>query len=234
MPVDFSLVVKKGLTIVSRELEIILQSIWPILKAGVFVTIPLSLISFAIAIVIAVITALIKLSKYTILKWIFSFYVWVFRGTPLLVQLFIVFYGLPKAGLTIEPWTAAIITFSLNTGAYASESIRASILSIPIGQWEAAESLGMTYWQMLRRIIAPQTIRISLPPVTNDFIDLVKGTSLAASITITEMFMIGQQITARTYEPLAVYTLVAAMYLLICTILTFTQGKLEKSASKYI
>lgn len=218
----------------SRELEIVLNSIWPILKAGLTVTIPLSLISFAIALAIAVITALVKLSNLKILKFIFGTYVWIFRGTPLLVQLFIVFYGIPKAGITLDPWTAAIITFSLNTGAYASESIRASILSIPKGQWEAAESLGMTYWQILRRVIAPQTMRISLPPLTNNFIDLVKGTSLAASITITEMFMIGQQITAFTYEPLAVYSLVAAIYLIFVTILTTIQNKLEILASKYI
>ncbi|MFP3918922.1 amino acid ABC transporter permease [Lysinibacillus telephonicus] len=218
----------------SRELEIVLNSIWPLLKAGLSVTIPLSLISFAIALVIAVITALLKLSNFKFLKFIFSTYVWIFRGTPLLVQLFLVFYGLPKAGITLDPWVAAIITFSLNTGAYASESIRASILSIPKGQWEAAESLGMTYWQVLRRVIAPQTIRISLPPVTNDFIDLVKGTSLAASITIAEMFMIGQQIVAFTYEPLAIYSLVAVFYLIFVSILTIIQGKLEKYASKYI
>ena len=218
----------------SRELEIVLNSIWPVLKAGLAVTIPLSLISFAIALVIAVITALVKLSNFKVLKFIFSTYVWIFRGTPLLVQLFLVFYGLPKAGVTLDPWTAAIITFSLNTGAYASESIRASILSIPKGQWEAAESLGMTYWQVLRRVIAPQTVRISLPPVTNDFIDLVKGTSLAASITIAEMFMIGQQIVAFTYEPLAIYALVAVIYLMFVSILTFIQGRLEKVASKYI
>ncbi|MBM7607761.1 cystine transport system permease protein [Lysinibacillus composti] len=218
----------------SRELEIVLNSIWPILKAGLIVTIPLSLISFAIALVIAVITALVKLSNFRVLKFIFSTYVWIFRGTPLLVQLFIVFFGFPKAGITLDPWTAAIITFSLNTGAYASESIRASILSIPKGQWEAAESLGMSYWQVLRRVIAPQTVRISLPPITNDFIDLLKGTSLAASITIADMFMIGQQITAFTYEPLAIYSLVAAIYLVFCTVLTTLQSRLEKSASKYV
>ena len=218
----------------SREMEILIESIWPILKAGLVVTIPLSLISFAIALVIAVITALAKISHIAILRYVFSIYVWIFRGTPLLVQLFIVFFGLPNLGLTLDAWTAAIITFSLNTGAYASESIRASILAIPKGQWEAAESLGMTYWQVLRRVIAPQTIRISLPPVTNDFIDLVKGTSLVASITLADMFMIGQQITARTYEPLLIYSLVAVIYLLFITVLTFIQGKLEKSASKYI
>lgn len=218
----------------SREMDILLTSIWPILKAGLLVTIPLSLIAFAIALVIAVVTALARISNYRVLRWIFGAYVWVFRGTPLLVQLFIVFFGLPKLGITLDAWTAAIITFSLNTGAYASESIRASILAIPKGQWEAAESLGMTYWQMMRRVIAPQTVRISLPPVANDFIDMVKGTSLVASITLADLFMVGQQITARTYEPLMIYSLCAVIYLIFISVLMVIQGRLEKYASKYI
>ncbi|BAK15360.1 ABC-type amino acid transport system, permease component [Solibacillus silvestris StLB046] len=218
----------------SREMDILLSSIWPILKAGLLVTIPLSLIAFAIAVVIAVATALARISNYRVLRWIFGAYVWMFRGTPLLVQLFIVFFGLPKLGITLDAWTAAIITFSLNTGAYASESIRASILAIPKGQWEAAESLGMTYWQMMRRVIAPQTVRISLPPVANDFIDMVKGTSLVASITLADLFMVGQQITARTYEPLMIYSLCAVIYLIFISVLMVIQGRLEKYASKYI
>ncbi|WP_397537992.1 amino acid ABC transporter permease [Rummeliibacillus pycnus] len=217
-----------------RSLEVAMEALWPVLKAGLTITLPLSLISFAFAIVIAIITALVKLSHFKLLKAIFSIYVWIFRGTPLLVQLFIAFYGLPYAGIELDPWTAAIITFALNTGAYSSESIRASILAIPKGQWEAAESLGMSYGQVLRRVIAPQTFRISLPPITNDFIDLVKGTSLAASITIAEMTMIGQQITAVTYEPLAIYSLVALIYLAFCSILTYFQSRLEKAASKYV
>ncbi|MEK4387117.1 MULTISPECIES: amino acid ABC transporter permease [Solibacillus] len=218
----------------SREMDILLNSIWPILKAGLLVTIPLSLIAFAIALVIAVVTALARISNYKVLRWIFGTYVWVFRGTPLLVTLFIVFFGLPKLGITLDAWTAAIITFSLNTGAYASESIRASILAIPKGQWEAAESLGMTYWQMMRRVIAPQTVRISLPSVANDFIDLVKGTSLVASITLADLFMVGQQITARTYEPLMIYSLCAVIYLIFISILMVIQSRLEKYASKYV
>ncbi|MER2031046.1 MAG: amino acid ABC transporter permease [Solibacillus sp.] len=218
----------------SREMDILLNSIWPILKAGLLVTIPLSLIAFAIALVIAVLTALARISNYKVLRWIFGTYVWVFRGTPLLVTLFIVFFGLPKLGITLDAWTAAIITFSLNTGAYASESIRASILAIPKGQWEAAESLGMTYWQMMRRVIAPQTVRISLPSVANDFIDLVKGTSLVASITLADLFMVGQQITARTYEPLMIYSLCAVIYLIFISILMVIQSRLEKYASKYV
>lgn len=218
----------------SREMEIVLNSIWPIVKAGLEVTIPLSLVSFALALIIAVITALARISNYKILRGLFGTYVWIFRGTPLLVQLFIVFFGFPKMGITIDAWTAAIITFALNTGAYASESIRASILAIPKGQWEAAQSLGMSYWQMMRRVIAPQTIRISLPPIANDFIDLVKATSLVASITLADLFMIGQQITARTYEPLLIYSLCAVIYLIFISILMLIQMRLEKYASKYV
>ncbi len=218
----------------SREMDILLSSIWPIIKAGLLVTIPLSLIAFAIALVIAVVTALARISNYRLLRWLFGAYVWVFRGTPLLVQLFIIFFGLPKMGITLDAWAAAIITFSLNTGAYASESIRASILAIPKGQWEAAQSLGMTYWQMLRRVIAPQTVRISLPSVANDFIDLVKGTSLVASITLADLFMVGQQITARTYEPLMIYSLCAVIYLIFISVLMIIQNRLEKYASKYV
>ena len=198
------------------------------------VTIPLTLISFACGLTIAIVTAIARLRGVKILRLIFGAYVWIFRGTPLLVQLFIVFYGLPAVGVTLETWTAAVIAFSLNVGAYASESVRASILSVPRGQWEAAMSLGMTQAQILRRIIAPQAVRISLPPLSNTFIGLVKDTSLAASITIVDMFMVAQRIAARTFEPLLLYVLAALIYLAVCTALTWLQAKLEKSVSRYV
>ncbi|WP_081585278.1 amino acid ABC transporter permease [Campylobacter showae] len=198
------------------------------------ITIPLTLISFACGLTIAIVTAIARLSGVKILRLIFGAYVWIFRGTPLLVQLFIVFYGLPAVGVTLETWTAAVIAFSLNVGAYASESVRASILSVPRGQWEAAMSLGMTQAQILRRIIAPQAVRISLPPLSNTFIGLVKDTSLAASITMVDMFMVAQRIAARTFEPLLLYVLAALIYLAVCTALTWLQAKLEKSVSRYV
>lgn len=198
------------------------------------ITIPLTLISFACGLTIAIVTAIARLSGVKILRLIFGAYVWIFRSTPLLVQLFIVFYGLPAVGVTLETWTAAVIAFSLNVGAYASESVRASILSVPRGQWEAAMSLGMTQAQILRRIIAPQAVRISLPPLSNTFIGLVKDTSLAASITMVDMFMVAQRIAARTFEPLLLYVLAALIYLAVCTALTWLQAKLEKSVSRYV
>ena len=204
------------------------------LDALVKVTIPLTLISFACGLVIAIITAIARLSNFKILKFIFGAYVWIFRGTPMLVQLFIIFFGLPAVGVTLDTWSAAIIAFSLNVGAYASESVRASILSVPKGQWEAATSLGMSHAQILRRIIAPQAVRISLPPLSNTFIGLVKDTSLAASITMVDMFMVAQRIAARTFEPLELYVLAALIYLVVCTLLTFLQAKLEKYTSRYV
>ena len=226
--------------------EIIKTSLPQLLAAGFKYTIPLAIISFFFGLIIALVTALIRLSRqrgaFMILKWIASFYVWLFRSTPLLVQLFIVFFGLPYLrikgvlphGIKLEPFTAGIITFSLNTGAYASETIRAAISSVPTGQWEAGAAIGMTRLQILWRIILPQALRVALPPLSNSFISLVKDTSLAASITIMEMFAVSQQIAAENYQPLLMYTLVAMVYAAITTILSYFQGYLERVVDRQV
>ena len=220
--------------------EIIRTSLPQLLAAGFKYAIPLALISFFFGLIIALVTALIRLSHqrgpFMILKWFVQFYVWLFRSTPLLVQLFIVFFGLPYLrirgilphGIKLEPFTAGIITFSLNTGAYASETIRAAISSVDRGQWEAGAAIGMTRLQILWRIIIPQALRVALPPLSNSFISLVKDTSLAASITIMEMFEVSQQIAAANYQPLLMYTLVALIYAVFTTVLSVLQHYLEK------
>ena len=226
--------------------EIIKTSLPQLLAAGFKYTIPLAIISFFFGLIIALVTALIRLSRqrgtFMILKWIASFYVWLFSSTPLLVQLFIVFFGLPYLrikgvlphGIKLEPFTAGIITFSLNTGAYASETIRAAISSVPTGQWEAGAAIGMTRLQILWRIILPQALRVALPPLSNSFISLVKDTSLAASITIMEMFAVSQQIAAENYQPLLMYTLVAMVYAVFTTILSYFQGYLERVVDRQV
>lgn len=226
--------------------EIIKTALPQLLAAGFKYTIPLAIISFFFGLIIALVTALIRLSRqcgaFMILKWIASFYVWLFRSTPLLVQLFIVFFGLPYLrikgilphGIKLEPFTAGIITFSLNTGAYASETIRAAISSVPTGQWEAGAAIGMTRLQILWRIILPQALRVALPPLSNSFISLVKDTSLAASITIMEMFAVSQQIAAENYQPLLMYTLVAMVYAVFTTILSYFQGYLERVVDRQV
>lgn len=226
--------------------EIIKTALPQLLAAGFKYTIPLAIISFFFGLIIALVTALIRLSRqrgaFMILNWIASFYVWLFRSTPLLVQLFIVFFGLPYLrikgvlphGIKLEPFTAGIITFSLNTGAYASETIRAAISSVPTGQWEAGAAIGMTRLQILWRIILPQALRVALPPLSNSFISLVKDTSLAASITIMEMFAVSQQIAAENYQPLLMYTLVAMVYAVFTTVLSYFQGYLERVVDRQV
>lgn len=216
-----------------RLIQIFIDSFLPLLKAGVAFTIPLTLISFAIGFVLAFLTALARLSNWKILVHIARFYVWIVRGTPLLVQLFIIFYGLPSIGIVIDAFPSAVIGFSISVGAYGSEIIRAAILSIGKGQWEAAYSVGMTRSQALRRVILPQAARVSVPPLANSFISLLKDTSLAATITMTEMFQTAQQITALYYEPLLLYIEAALFYLLFSTVLSNLQRRLEKRFERY-
>ena len=211
-----------------RVIIIMQESFIKILIPGITYTIPLTLVSFTFGLILAITAALIQVSNVRILTPIVKFYVWVIRGTPLLVQIFIIFYGLPNAGIVLNALPAAIIAFSLNVGAYASETLRAAILSVPIGQIEAGHSLGMNYFQVLRRITLPQAFKVSVPPLFNSFIGLVKDTSLAANITVTEMFMVTQRIAAKTFEPLALYVEVALIYLLFCTVLSKVQNMAEK------
>ena len=217
-----------------RIIGILTDSFFPILKAGIYFTIPLTLITFTLGLILAFFVALARLSNIKPLVAIARFYVWIFRGTPLLVQIFILFFGLPSLGVTLNPFPAAVIAFTLNKGAYSSEIIRAAILSIPKGQWEAASSIGMTRSQAMRRIIVPQAVRVSLPPLGNSFISLVKDTSLAATITVTEMFQKGQQIAAATYEPLWLYIEVAFIYLIFSTVLSDLQNNLEDRFGKSV
>jgi cystine transport system permease protein len=216
-----------------RLLELLLDSFWKILLPGLTMTIPLTAISFTLAMVIAVVTAMVQFANIRVLKQIARFYVWVVRGTPLLVQLFVVFYGLPNLGIVLEPFPSAVIVFSINEGAYCAETMRAALESVPKGQMEAGYCVGMSYLQIMRRIVLPQAFRTAFPPLSNSLIGMVKDTSLAANITVTEMFMVTQRIVARTYEPLALYIEVGLIYLIFSTILTKLQRVGEKRLNSY-
>lgn len=212
--------------------KLLIDSFPKILLPGLITTIPLTIISFTLAIIIAMITAMVQFANIKVLKNIARFYIWIIRGTPLLVQLFVVFYGLPGIGILIEPFPAAIIVFAINEGAYCAETIRAALESIPKGQLEAGLCLGLSYMQTMRKIVIPQALRTAFPPLSNSLISMVKDTSLAANITVVEMFMTTQRIVARTYEPLALYIEVALVYLLFSTVLTKLQRMGEKRLNK--
>ena len=216
-----------------RLVQILLDSFSKILIPGLTVTIPLTVIAFSCALVIAVFTAMVQVANVRGLKQLARFYIWVFRGTPVLVQLFVVFFGLPKLGVLIDPFPCAVLVFSINEGAYCAETMRAALESVPRGQMEAGYCVGMSYLQIMRRIVLPQAFRTAFPPLSNSLIALVKDTSLAATITVSEMFMATQRIVARTYEPLALYIELALIYLLFCTVLTRLQAVVEKKLNAY-
>ncbi|AUW26937.1 amino acid ABC transporter permease [Streptococcus suis] len=216
-----------------RVWQLLLDSFSQILVPGLLVTIPLTILSFTFGLLIAIGTALVQIAQIPILKQVARFYIWVVRGTPLLVQLYVIFFGLPSLGIVLDAFPSAVLVFSVNTGAYAAETIRASIESVPKGQLDAGYSVGMSFAQTMRRIILPQAFRVAFPPLSNTLIGLVKDTSLAANITVLEMFMATQQIAARTYEPFALYCEVALVYLLFSTILTKLQAYGEKKLAVY-
>ncbi|MDE7260533.1 MAG: amino acid ABC transporter permease [Oscillospiraceae bacterium] len=216
-----------------RLIHILTDSFWKILLPGLTVTIPLTVIAFSLALVIAVAMAMVQFANVRVLKPLARFYIWIFRGTPLLVQLFVVFYGLPKVGIVMRPFPAAVLVFALNEGAYCAETIRAALESVPTGQLEAGYCVGMTWYQTMRRIILPQAMRTAFPPLSNSVIAMVKDTSLASNITVIEMFRAAEQINATVYEPLALYIEVGLIYLLFSTVLTWVQRWGEKKLSVY-
>jgi cystine transport system permease protein len=197
-------------------------------------TIPLAIASFAIGMVLAVIFALMRLSRVKLVSGIARAYISVVRGTPLLVQLFVIFYGLPSIGLVFDPWPSAVVAFSINVGGYAAEVVRAAILSVPKGQWEAAYMIGMSHRRALTRIILPQAARVSVPPLSNTFISLVKDTSLASLILVTELFREAQKVAAFSGDFMLLYLEAALVYWVICLVLSSGQGLLEKRLDRYV
>ncbi|MFD1713375.1 amino acid ABC transporter permease [Amnibacterium flavum] len=210
------------------------DSLGPIVRGAVLGTVPLALISFALGLVLALGIALARISKVRVLSAAARFVISVVRGTPLLVQLFVIFYGLPSLGLTIPPWPSAVIAFSINVGGYGAEIIRAAILSVPAGQWEAGYTVSMSRSLTLRRIILPQAARVSVPPLSNTFISLVKDTSLASLILVTELFREAQKIAAFSQEFMLLYIEAAVVYWVICLGLSAVQGRLEKRLDRYV
>lgn len=211
-----------------RLINLLLDSFLKLLIPGIKVTIPLTVASFALSFVLGLILAIVQVANIKVLKQFSKFYIWVFRGTPLLVQLFIIFFGLPSLGIMIDAIPAAILGFGLNLAAYNAEVFRSSILAIDKGQWEAATVLGYSYSKTLFKIVLPQSFPIAFPSLFNNLISLLKDTSLASGITVVEMFTSAKQIATRTYEPFALYSEAAIIYLAFSTLLTWLQGYCEK------
>ncbi|GAB2955344.1 cystine ABC transporter permease [Hafnia psychrotolerans] len=215
-----------------ESIQLVLDSA-PFLLKGTLFTLQLSLGGMVFGLLLGFMLALMRLSKFWPISWLSRFYVSVFRGTPLIAQLFMIYYGLPQFGIELDPIPSAMIGLSLNTAAYTSETLRAAISSIEKGQWEAAASIGMSRWQAMRRVILPQAARTALPPLGNSFIGLVKDTSLAATIQVPELFRQAQLVTSRTLEVFTMYLAASLIYWVLATVLSFLQNRLEDRVNRH-
>jgi L-cystine transport system substrate-binding protein/L-cystine transport system permease protein len=213
--------------------QVVRDTLWPMLKGLLKGTIPLTLISFAIGMILALATAMARMSSSPLLSLPARFYVSVIRGTPLLVQLFIVFYGLPQIGLKIPSYPAACLALSLNVGGYAAEIIRGSILSVPRGQYEAATTIGMRFGQSMRRIILPQAARIAVPPLSNTLLSLIKDTSLASVVLVPELFRAAENGASSSGQFLPLYVVAGLYYWVVCWLVTIGQHRLESRLKRF-
>ena len=216
-----------------RLWNILVDSFPKLLRYGVEVTIPLTILSFLLALVVAVIVALIQYANVKVLRQVCRFYIWMIRATPLLVQLYLVFYGLPSVGVVIDAFPAAVLVLGLNEAAYMAETMRGALESVSRGQMEAGYCVGMNYVQIMMHVVLPQAFRTAFPALGNSMIAMLKETSMAATITVMEMFRQAQVINGRVYESLALYGEVAVIYLLFCTVLSWVQRFGEKRLATY-
>ncbi len=205
---------------------------------GMVVTMKLTIVSGLIGVLLGLLAALGKTSRILPLRWLCSFYIWVIRGTPLLVQIFFVYFALPEiAKLVGSDWltdaarmtefTAATLALSLNVGAYNAEAFRAGLLSVPKGQFEAARSLGLNRWHTLRDITFPQAFKVALPPLVNNVVALLKDSSLAYSIGVVELTNVGARVQSSTFQPVPILITTAILYLVMTTLLTQITNGIE-------
>jgi cystine transport system permease protein len=209
-----------------EQFNLILSS-GPVLLMGALLTIKFAIAAMVLGLIVGAAVAVMRISGNRVLDRVAQAYVSIMRGTPLLVQMFVMYYGLPDVGISLSPTAAGVVTLTLNAGAYLSESMRGAILGIPRGQWSASHSLGLTYFQTLRYVVGPQALRLAVPSMGNTLISLIKDTSLVSVITVTELLRSAQEVIATTFQPLPLYLAVAALYWVLSSLLGAVQTRLE-------
>ena len=203
----------------------------PTLMKATVMTLLLVLITMLLSPVGGLFIALGRISRMKVLSGLFWCYIWIFRGTPLLLQLFFIYYGLPSMGITLEPFPAAVLGLGLNYSAYLAEIMRGAIESIDAGQMEAAKSLGMSYWQAMRRIIIPQTYKRLVPPVGNEFVALLKDSSLVSILAVADLLRRGREFASQSFTYFETYTMVALVYLMITLFFSKLISHMEEKIS---
>ncbi|MBE5830049.1 MAG: amino acid ABC transporter permease [Butyrivibrio sp.] len=215
-----------------RIINELIESFGKLLMAGLKVSLPLTIASFSAGLIIAFLVALAQIAKVPVLRHLVRVYVWIIRCTPMIVQLFIVYFGLPSIGIKFNSFVSAWLVMSLSVGAYCSETVRAAIQSVPVGQLEACYCDGLTFWQGMMHVIVPQALRTAFPPLSNSIIGLVKDTSLAYSVALVEILATAQRIAARTYDYFWLYLEAGLIYLIICSVLTVIQSRAEAALER--
>jgi polar amino acid transport system permease protein len=193
----------------------------------------ITVLTILVSWVCGLVAALGKASRFAVLRQAATFYIWFIRGTPTLIQIFIVYFGLPQLGIRLSPFVAGVLALGFNGGAYIAEIVRAGLSAIPKGQMESSEALGMSRFQVMSRIIMPQVFRVILPPVTNEAITMLKNTSLLSTITVVELTLYSQTIIATTFRPFEFYIATALIYLVMTTILSQAASRLERHYARY-
>ena len=206
-------------SLVTKFIPFLLQAAW--------VTLEISVLAIVLGLILGLIAALMKISKIRPLVWLVDIYLWVVRGTPVLVQLFLVYFGLPQLGIEIGPFVSSVLALGVNAGAYIAEIYRGGILSVPKGQMEAAESLGMNYWKTMQRIVLPQAFRVSIPALGNQAISMLKDSSLASLVTVSELMMVSQRFASTNFAFIEFYIAAAVLYLVLTTLFTAVINKIE-------
>ncbi len=200
---------------------------WPFLLQGAMYTVLFAAVSMVLGLILGFSVAVVRVTKVPVVSQIAAVYVSAFRGTPLLVQIFVLYYGLPSVGIEFTSVTAGILALTLNVAAYLSESMRGAILGIDKGQWEAGLSVGLTWGQTLWNIITPQALRLAVPSLSNSPISLIKDTSLISVITVTELMLATKEVIAETFQPLPLYLAAAGIYWLLSALFERVQKALE-------
>ncbi|WP_426172995.1 amino acid ABC transporter permease [Massilia sp. TWR1-2-2] len=210
----------------------LLRDAAPVMLTGAGYTLVFAIASMVGGLALGFPAAVMRMSPYALLRWPATLYVSVMRGTPLLVQIFVIYYGLPSIGIEFTPVTAGVLALSLNAGAYLSESLRGAIDSIGIGQWRASFSLGLGYWQTLGHIVLPQALRVAVPSMSNTLISLIKDTSLVSVITMTELMLSTKEVIATTFRPLPLYIAAAAIYWCMSLAFEAVQRRAERRLNR--
>ncbi|ARW05415.1 amino acid ABC transporter permease [Bacillus atrophaeus] len=215
------------------NLKLAIES-FPYVIKGIWYTLLISFVSMFAGTMLGLFISLARMSKFALLRWPARLYISFMRGVPILVILFILYFGFPYIGIEFSAVTAALLGFSLNSAAYIAEINRSSISSVDKGQWEAAASLGLSYWKTMRGIILPQSVRVALPPLANVLLDLIKASSLAAMITVPELLQHAKIIGGREFDYMTMYILTALIYWAICSVAAAFQNILEKKYAHYL